>query len=163
MSSSIFQGRVPVVIACLLGSLAVYCAQSVTDAGDPTPVAAAEGCDPKPREFVKLGEGRLAGTTSGTSEAIEVKGYAEIVVAQKRPASNFSTPPLVAEFALDSGAFFGTTGQSTATGSTMGTSVLNTVAGGARLRVDGNFVRFSVDGSTATTRAAVDFEVWGVK
>jgi hypothetical protein len=160
---SFFQSRSAIVATCLLGSLVVYCAQSATEGGDPTPPAKAE-CDIKPKEFVKLAEGSFDGRAASVSEPVEVKGYAEVVVAVKRPTAGTNATTAVAEFALSADGFFGATGQSVVGGGTASaTTTTPRNSGGTRLRVDGNFLRLSVDATSTPPTGTFSYEVWGVK
>jgi hypothetical protein len=144
------------VIASLLGSMAVYCTQATTTSGDMTPVAKAE-CDAKPKEFVLLGEGTLA---KGASEAFEVKGFAEVVVATARYQDREVFGALDLEFALTADGFFGTTGQRLEGGGWQAAANVAPAIGGARIRVDGNYARLTVSrGGQQATR----FQIWGVK
>jgi hypothetical protein len=170
--------RASIVTVCLLGSLLVYCTQVASsgvllgkanskngdDAGaavgaDPTSSASADTCTPAARSFVKLAAGSLPQKGS-VSSSVDVRGYSEFVFAQSRAGAGSSTGVVLVETALEEKGFYGGTGQVSPGQYQSGGAI------GARLRVDGNFVRFSYGDrldNSGSVSSPINYEVWGIK
>lgn len=128
------------VAAAIMGSFCVYCVQSATQGSNPT--ANADCTAPAtPPEFKELGNG-LTAAAGGTSDAIDVSQYREIVLQATASSKSCRVGSVYPRFRQTDEEVFAETGQSFYDSPGSPTPIVP----GGRIRVDGPSLQIQFTG-----------------